>query len=94
MTYFVLVVLAVMLAREHITLDAWIRLDTALLKVFSLGKSKSGETISAAAWDMRLDGKTRGFVLVAVIDWIFRLRETEHCRKAWAWQGNLYESSK
>ena len=67
MLYLVALALIVMLAREHITLDAWIRLDAALLKVLSLGKSKPSETISAAAWDMRLDGKTRGFILVAVI---------------------------
>ena len=72
-------------------LRALIWLDVQILRAVTLGKSRPGETISAAAWSLEGDGKWQGKVLVPVIDFLFRPWMTEHCRKAWLWQKHLYE---
>ena len=92
MIYLIALIATAALLRETTTLEHWIAFDAWVLRVLTLGKSKPGETISAAAWDMHLAGKTRGHVLVAVINWIFKVRQADHCRKAWEWQRHLYES--
>jgi len=66
-------------------------LDIKVLWVVTFGRSKPGETISAASWSLYTDGKWQGRVLVPVIDLMFRPWMTEHCRKSWVWQKHLYE---
>lgn len=44
-------------------IDALIWLNVQVLRAVTLGKSKPGEAISAAVWDMKLDGKWQGRVL-------------------------------
>jgi len=75
-------------------IDALIWLDVQVLRIATFGRSKPGETISAAAWDLYLAGKWQGKVFVPIIDFLFRPWTTEHCRKAWVWQANLYQESK
>ena len=75
-------------------IETLIKLDAWVLRVATFGKSKPGETISAAAWDLYLDGKWQGKVFVPIIDFLFRPWMTDHCRKAWVWQANLYQESK
>jgi len=69
-------------------------LDVKILWILTLGKSRPGETISAAGWSLRLDGKWQGFADVAIIDWLARLvgDGPEHCRRAYVWQINLYKT--
>lgn len=66
-------------------------LDIKILWAVTLGKSKPGETISAASWSLYQDGKWQGKLLVPTIDLLFRPWMTEHCRKSWVWQRHLYE---
>jgi len=75
-------------------IDALIWLDVQVLRIATFGRSKPGETISAAAWDLYLAGKWQGKVFVPIIDFLFRPWMTDHCRKAWVWQANLYQESK
>jgi len=74
-----------------ILLEALIKLDAWVLRVATFGKSKPGETISAAAWDLYLAGKWQGKVFVPIIDLLFRPWMREHCRKTWVWQATLYQ---
>ena len=50
------------------------------------------ETISAASWSLKLDGKWQGRVAVPVIDFLARLvfDGPDHCKRAYEWQINLY----
>jgi hypothetical protein len=65
--------------------------DVQVLRLATLGKSRPGETISAAAWSLEMDGKWQGKLLVPVIDFLFRPWMADHCRKAWLWQKHLYD---
>ena len=66
--------------------------DIFVLRIVTLGKSRPGETISAASWSLNLDGKWQGRIAVPVIDWLARLvgDDSNHCRRAYEWQINLY----
>ena len=58
----------------------------------SLGKSRPGETISAAAWSLEMDGKWQGkYLLRPLIDFIFWPVQKHHCEQAWFWQKDLYD---
>lgn len=72
-------------------LDSLIWLDVQVLRVVTFGRSKPGETISAASWSLYQDGKWQGKLLVPIIDFMFKPWMEEHCRKAWYWQKDLYE---
>ena len=50
------------------TLKALLWLDIKVLWVVTFGRCKPGETISAAAWSLYMDGKWQGRALVPVID--------------------------
>ena len=94
MIYLITLIATAVLLRETTTLEHWIAFDAWVLRVLTLGKSKPGETISAAAWDLYLAGKWQGKVFVPVINWIFKVRQADHCRRAWEWQRHLYERKK
>ena len=72
-------------------LKALIWLDVQVLRIVTLGKSRPGETISAASWSLYCDGKWQGKLLVPVIDFLFAPWMADHCRKAWLWQRDLYD---
>lgn len=72
-------------------LKALIWLDVKVLWLVTFGRSRPGETISAAAWSLEMDGKWQGKLLVPVIDFLFRPWMADHCRKAWLWQRDLYD---
>lgn len=50
------------------TLKALIWLDVQILRIVTFGRSRPGETISAAAWSLYQDGKWQGKLLVPIID--------------------------
>jgi hypothetical protein len=64
-------------------LNLLIAIDQLLWVVFTLGKGKPDETISAAAWRMEQEGKLAGRILRPRIDAIFRPLERDHCYAAW-----------
>lgn len=66
-------------------------LDIKVLWIVTFGRARPGETISAAAWSLYCDGKWQGKLLVPVIDFLFTPWMTDHCRKAWLWQRDLYD---
>jgi len=68
-----------------------VALDAFLFAVACMGNVKHGECASSAAWDLYRCGKWQGRVAVAVIDWIFSRWTSEHCRKSWVWQQDLYK---
>ena len=72
-------------------LNALIWLDIKLYWLICLGHVRPGETMSAAAYSLQLDGKLQGRIFVPVIDFLFKLWQDDHCRKAYQWQGKLYE---
>ena len=72
-------------------LKALIWLDVQVLRIVTFGRARPGETISAAAWSLEMDGKWQGKLLVPVIDFLFRPWMADHCRKAWLWQKHLYD---
>lgn len=63
-------------------LSLFVALDVFLLALFTLGGSKRGETISAAAWSLECDGKWQGRVFRPVIDFC-AWYDPEHCRSSW-----------
>lgn len=69
----------------------WI--DIKLFWLVTLGKSRPGETISAAAWSLKLDNKLQGRVFVPLIDALMRLfgDRANHCQRAYLWQIEIYE---
>lgn len=75
-------------------LDALIWLDVQVFRLLTLGNCRPGETISAAAWSLYLDDKWQGKLFVPLIDLLFRPWMTEHCRKAWVWQIQIYTNGK
>ena len=62
---------------------AIVKVDVLILKVLTLGKSKSGETISAAAWSLELDGKLQGRIFRPTIDFLLAWMEDNHCERAY-----------
>lgn len=75
-------------------IDFLLWLDIEILRVGTLGKSRPGETISAASWSLYLDKKWQGRVFVPLIDLLFRPLQKDHCRQAYEWQIDLYKDSK
>lgn len=73
-------------------LNVLIALDVFIFALMTLGGSKFGETVSAATWDLLLDGKWQGKLFAPLIDAIFYILtgQKDHCRKAWLWQIDLY----
>lgn len=71
-------------------LRALLWLDIKILWLVTFGRCKPGETISAAAWSLELDGKWQGKMLRPTIDFIFWPVQKDHCAKAWDWQRHLY----
>ena len=65
-----------------------IHFDIWVMRTFLGGKER--ETISSAAWNAHLTGKFFGFTY-HFIDLLFRPWMTEHCRKSWEWQKELYQ---
>lgn len=72
-------------------LDLLIWLDVQVLRVGTLGKAKPGETISAAAWSLYLDGKWQGKLFVPIIDCLFSPWQRSHCLNAYKWQIKIYK---
>lgn len=66
-------------------------LDVLVFKIITFGNAKKGETISAAAWSLYLDGKLQGKVFVPLIDFLFYMWEDNHCQRAYEWQRHLYK---
>ncbi len=68
-------------------------LDIKLFVLVTLGNCRSGETISAASWSLKLDGKWQGKVSVPIIDFLARLvfDGPDHCRRAYEWQSSIYQ---
>lgn len=71
-------------------LDALLWLDIQLFRLVTLGRYPVGETASAAAWRMKLAGRRRGRVAVALIDSLFRPWQVNHCENAYLWQREIY----
>lgn len=69
-------------------------LDVLVFQIITLGDAKPGETISAAAYSLQLDGKWQGKLFVPLIDALFVLWQNDHCRKAYQWQIHLYQGTK
>lgn len=67
----------------NLILRGLVWLDVTILKTLTLGKSKPKETISAAAWSLKLAGKWQGNFFVPIIDTIFAPIQADHCRKAY-----------
>ena len=60
-------------------LNILIALDVFLFALACLGNVRRGETASAAAWSLELDGRWQGRIfrpLIAALFWF----DTEHCR--------------
>ena len=58
-------------------------LDIKVFVLVTLGNCRPGETISAAAWSLEIDGKWQGRVFRPLIDWIFTRLERDHCYQSW-----------
>jgi len=72
------------------TLQTLIWLDVQILRIVTFGRSRPGETISAAAWSLEVDGKWQGRLLRPLIDGLFYFVQKDHCAKAYQWQKYLY----
>lgn len=62
-------------------LNIIVALDVFLFACACLGNVKRGETASAAAWSLHLDGKWQGRVWVPVIDALLWW-DKDHCRSS------------
>ena len=71
------------------TLRKLIHFDIWVMFVFFNGLPR--ETMSAAAWNAHINSGWFGWTH-HIIDLLFRPLEREHCRKAWEWQRELYET--
>jgi len=60
-----------------------ISLDVFLFALLCFGNVKRGETASAAAWSLEMDGKWQGKLSRPIIDWLFRPLQKDHCLNAW-----------
>lgn len=64
-------------------------LDTFLFAVVMLGNIKHGECASSAAWNLYLQGRWQGRLMVPIIDALFFF-DKHHCKGSWEWQRDLY----
>lgn len=62
-----------------------IALDIFLFALACLGNVKPGETASAAAWSLELDGKWQGRLFRPLIDTLFFWQE-RHCFQAYTYE--------
>lgn len=74
----------------HKLLDALLWLDIKVFWLITLGRYHPQETMSAAAWRMKLAGRRRGRVAVWLIDTLFRPWQVNHCENAHRWQSEIY----
>lgn len=66
-------------------------LDIKVFVLVTLGNCRAGETISAASWSLKLDGKWQGKVAVPIIDaLLFFFDGADHCKRAYEWQISIY----
>lgn len=65
-------------------------LDTFLFAVFMLGNIKQGECASSAAWNLLLEYRWQGKLMVPIIDTLFFF-DKNHCKNSWEWQRDLYK---
>ena len=66
-------------------------LDIAIFKVITLGRSKPGETISAAAYRGEQQGRIMGRIFRPVIDFLLQWWGPQpHCKQAYLWQKDIY----
>ena len=65
-----------------------IQLDVLLM--VTLFGGKRNETLSAAAWVLREDGKWAGRLFVPLIDWLMTWIERDHCYTAWLVEKDFY----
>ena len=65
-------------------------LDVAIFKVITLGRSKPGETISAAAYRGEQQGRIMGKIFRPVIDFLIPFGPQPHCKQAYEWQRDIY----
>lgn len=63
-------------------LNLLIALDQFIYVMVTLGAGSPDETLSAAAYRTEQNNKVFGKLFRPVIDFLFRLFETEHCKKA------------
>ncbi len=68
-------------------------LDIAVFRAITLGNSKPGETISAAAYRAEQQGRMIGKIARPVIDFLIPIGPQPHCKQAYEWQKHIYESS-
>lgn len=66
-------------------------LDIKVFWLITLGRYHPQETMSAAAYRMKLAGRRRGRVSVWLIDGLFRPWQTNHCQNAYLWQIEIYQ---
>lgn len=71
-------------------LKALIAFDVWVYHVITFGRSRKGETMSAAAWHLESRGKWQGKLTRPFIDFLFYWIEVDHCYKAWKWQAHIY----
>ena len=64
-------------------------LDAFLFAVVMLGNVKQGECASSAAWNLYLQGRWQGKLMVPIINTIFFF-DKDHCAGSWEWQRELY----
>ena len=65
-------------------------LDTFLFAVVMLGNIKHGECASSAAWNLLLQNRWQGKLMVPIIDTLFFF-DKHHCKGSWEWQRELYQ---
>jgi len=70
--------------------NALIWLDVTLWRWVTRGRYPMGETASAAAWRIKLQGRKRGEIAVWLIDTLFRPWQVNHCEDAYKWQAHIY----
>lgn len=72
----------------------WIVRDILVFRVVTFGRSKPGETISAAAYRADVEQvRWFGWFSRRAIDFGARVffGQRDHCRLAWEWQRSLYK---
>lgn len=62
----------------------FVALDVFLFCLVCLGNTKRNETASSAAWSLKLDNKTQGYLFVYLIDKLaLVLGDTNHCEESY-----------
>lgn len=71
-------------------LNILIAVDLLAFQLITLGSAKRNETISAAAWNLEMDGKIQGVIFRPLIDALFYPMEKNHCYESWLVVKELY----